>query len=1383
MKITIKKSFAVIMALVMCVSVLFGMNLSVFAEDTNPVTYVKDGSYVYNWGERGTTATFLSPMASTFYGDKNISLDALLALDGSPNTSSVPDSELYDALYNLMATNTYTTYDATRDLFKYTDCQNSGGAISSFYSGKSIGPAWDQGSTWNREHVWPNSKSNGGSESNTRRETDIMMLRPTQKDENGDRSNKAYGASSSYYNPNSESGGVYDLRGDVARIVLYVYVRWGGDATYHDGALNFMWGSSGVIESKDVLIEWMEADPVDTWEMGRNDSTEAILGTRNVFVDYPELAFALFDANIPDPNSYTTPSGGESIPGTNGTGVTSTTQATVTYSELGVKNTVSATKGQSITISAPKTALKDGYTFEGWVTTSISGETTSEPASVYQTGESYTVNENVTFYALYSRKEETGGGEVTSSNDFILYSGALTEGDYLIVYDGAAMNTTVTSSRLQYSSVTISENTISNPDTSIIWHISPNGDYWNIYNAAASKYAASTGAKNKAQLLTSKDDDKSLWTVEGTNEYEFINKKNAAAGVNKNLRRNGTFGFACYATSTGGALSLYKRQTTTGGGSTTYYFTSDGSEPLYQIQVVSSHTSRGTATLTNNTIETKVTAGNKISGYSIDPVGAATVTNNGDGTFTVSDVTADVTITINFEALPKYTATFTGNTENATIEKYEGGEITLPQYDGEVPASSIFTGWLANGETETRLAGSKYTITADITFTAQFVTTDIDDSQATESTITFDSTDKRTAYSSEQQIWQENGIIVTNNKASSQTAVGNYANPARFYKNSELIVSLASPSSKITKIVFNANTATYATTLANTIGENDNYVVSTNSKAVTITFIQEAVYSLELILSVGQVQLDSINVYTIASSGDDIPTHTVKFVENGKVISSLSAQLGSQITLPSKSSIVTEELVGWLADGQTEALAPGSTYTIIGDVTFTAKYKVAESGGSGEATSYYEKVTSTADITDGKYLIVYEAGNVAFNAGLTSFDAVNNTIAITKDNGRIPVTANTTNAQFTINVTDKTIKSSLGYYIGRTSSSNGLNASTSTKYTNTISIDSSGNVIIKCQAGTYLRFNSASNQNRFRYYGSGQQAIQLYKLIEVGGGSAEATGEIKGAQVSVGSDLSLNYYVNLTNISDISNVVMKFTLDGKTTEVACSSKNIIDGKYVFTLYNIPPQTMTTTITAVLLYGDTELATLDYTIQQNAKNLLATYPNDTKLKQFISDMLNYGAKAQIYADYNTDNLATDGLDLSPSTITPEESYADLSESAGSSSFRSATVWFDAVNCLIVKVKNRTDDTKVKVTVNGETIELVYDETIDGYKTPAILATDFGTSYTFTLYEGDTDVQTLVYSVNTYAYSKYTTGKTQSMKDLALALYRYGVSAKAYYDSIS
>ena len=145
------------------------------------------------------------------------------------------------------------------------------------------------------------------------------------------------------------------------------------------------------------------------------------------------------------------------------------------------------------------------------------------------------------------------------TNGYTKYTGELVEGDYIIVYDGVAMNTTVSSDRLQYTAVSPVNDVISDPAETIVWHIAKSGDYWTIYNASANKYAASTGAKNKAQMLASGTDNKSLWTVSGTNTYEFVNKQNKVNGVNSNLRRNGTYGFACYATSTGGSLTLYKK--------------------------------------------------------------------------------------------------------------------------------------------------------------------------------------------------------------------------------------------------------------------------------------------------------------------------------------------------------------------------------------------------------------------------------------------------------------------------------------------------------------------------------------------------------------------------------------------------------------------------------------------------------------------------------------------------------------------------------------------------------------------------------------------------------------------------------------------------------
>ena len=307
-----RKGLSLILTLALTLSLFAGLALTANADEiwreqptgytkASDVVYVKDGTRVANWGVRGETATFLTSYAESYYTG-NYTFEKLSANQGNANTASTPSSALYKALQSMLKSKqtSTTSYQSTRDLYKYTDCMVSNYSyISSFYSGRKLNGAWDSGKTWNREHTWPNSKISGNGEN------DIMMLRPTSVQENSDRGNKAYGESAGCYDPNVEATpNGFNVHGDCARIILYVYVRWGET----NEVLNNMWGSSGVMESLDTLLKWMEEDPVDTWELGRNDAVQSITGARNVFVDYPELAWQLFGQQAPA--GYPTPSGG-----------------------------------------------------------------------------------------------------------------------------------------------------------------------------------------------------------------------------------------------------------------------------------------------------------------------------------------------------------------------------------------------------------------------------------------------------------------------------------------------------------------------------------------------------------------------------------------------------------------------------------------------------------------------------------------------------------------------------------------------------------------------------------------------------------------------------------------------------------------------------------------------------------------------------------------------------------------------------------------------------------------------------------------------------------------------------------------------------------------
>ncbi len=1407
MKITMKKSLAVVMALVMCVSVLFGMNLSAFAADTNTVNYVYDstGKYIYNWGTRGTTATFLSPNAEDFYTEKGVTLSGLSALAGSSSINSVPSSALYQKLYTLMATTTYTSYDATRDLFKYTDCQNSGNpeTISSFYSGDAIGPEWDSGSTWNREHVWPNSKSNGGSNSNTRRETDIMMLRPTAKDENGDRSNTAYGESGSYYNPNSESGGALDLRGDVARVVLYVYVRWGGDDTYHDGATDYMWGTSGVIESKEILLKWMQEDPVDTWEMGRNDSTEAILGTRNVFVDYPELAYTLFDEEIPA--DFSTPSQGTSTE----EGESTTTPATVKYSELdSITKTVSTAVGQTITLSEHTTTVKDGYTFLGWVENPITGEATDEPATIYAAGAKYSVNSDTTLYALYSRTEQAEGeGTGTAVYKKVTSAPADWSGDYLIVYEdgkvafnGGLTTLDATSNTI---SVTINENTIESKATTdaAIFTINANGHI----KSKSGYYIGQTSNANGLKSSTSTSYSNTI-SINANGTVNFVSggaylRFNAASDQNR---------FRYYKSSSYSgqkAICLYKYED--GSSSiveTTYYFTSDGSEPIYTVTAVSSNTAHGTVSTEDYVITASPVVGYRVSGYSIYPENSADVDQNGNE-FTVSNLTANVDITIYFEALPSdgYYVKVDGELHDWSgkyLIVYEDGALAFNASLDNLNATTNHTVNVSINDNQIE----RNSATKSLEFTVT-KSSENDGKYNIASSITGEYLGHRIKSSAD----------ITENLTTAQPHIISFVdgnikilgqhNYSLLYNNSSprfrYYESTSTNVKPIALYKFVENFDADSTLSASV----NNELYGTYSTVGNIIYAKPAYgYRLKGHTITGATVEQNGNMFVLTDITDADITfefatneYTLYFKENGTVISTIKGDYNTTVDLPTNiGNAGNGKFVGWALEGTTAVV---TQHEITGDATFVAVYEETESGGSGETTNYYQKVTSTDELTDGQYLIVYETGNVAFNGDLTTLDGVNNTIGISfKADGTIEQQRNTTAAEFTISAVEggHSVTSASGYYIYKTAYSNGLDSKSSsnafkTDYINVITFDVSGNAVLttgNTADKTTLRFNAANDQKRFRYYKSGQQAIQLYKLVEVGG-AAEPSAEIKGAQVEVGANLSVNYYVSASNITDESQLKMNFTLVGadnfkiELTNVTYSKNE--NGYYVFTFANIPPQHMTDTLKAEVYLGDALLTNLgDYSIQTNAINLLKAYPNDTELKRFITDMLYYGAAAQNYRDYNTDNLATDGVEGlgTQSTATPanDDNKLYLSQPTGSVQFRSATVWFDVVNALVVKVNNPSE-ASIKVTVKiddgAETI-LDYDAQTGGYKTDGILATDFATVYTFTLYEGDAAVQTLNYSINTYAYSKQ---NSINMAELANALYNYGKSAETYAAAVA
>ncbi len=235
---------------------------------------------------------------------------------------------------------------------------------------------------------------------------------------------------------------------------------------------------------------------------------------------------------------------------------------------------------------------------------------------------------------------------------------------------------------------------------------------------------------------------------------------------------------------------------------------------------------------------------------------------------------------------------------------------------------------------------------------------------------------------------------------------------------------------------------------------------------------------------------------------DACPTYTVTFnygAGSGEVQSSNDAS----ITLPEAIINCGDwTFAGWATEVDASTFV-ANPYTPTADITLYAVYsKTTNNGGGGSGN--YELVTGAPTDWSGDYLIATNdaAGIFIFDGSLATLDAVNNYVTPGANlSGSSIAKSWGDNYKFTFTaVTDGyTAQSASGNYISKSANSNGMDSSAGTL---SINFNSEDDVRLVASGGTTLRFNTASNQDRFRFYtNASQQAIYLYKLA--GGGSTE----------------------------------------------------------------------------------------------------------------------------------------------------------------------------------------------------------------------------------------------------------------------------------------
>jgi len=232
--------------------------------------------------------------------------------------------------------------------------------------------------------------------------------------------------------------------------------------------------------------------------------------------------------------------------------------------------------------------------------------------------------------------------------------------------------------------------------------------------------------------------------------------------------------------------------------------------------------------------------------------------------------------------------------------------------------------------------------------------------------------------------------------------------------------------------------------------------------------------------------VSTINVFSTAS------------VNVGETVS-LDATTNSSATLKYESAdetIATVSAAGVVTgvkEGTTEITVSVPAEGIYTEASAKVTITVKPAGTISE-DKYFVKVTETPTDWSGTYLIVCEDQKAAFDGSLEKLDVVDNCKKVEVAGGKILATDDLKKITFVINGTNKSLKAASGMYVGYTAAKNGLNTSDEV-IENKFDLDKEGNALISSgTAPSYLKFNKSSDQMRFRYYKTGQTAIQLYKL-------------------------------------------------------------------------------------------------------------------------------------------------------------------------------------------------------------------------------------------------------------------------------------------------
>ena len=247
--------------------------------------------------------------------------------DQANNLSS---DELKEALHQIISNHVIFPYTSnstdTWDIIQESDQDpNENNNMILVYTGRSQEKGYRDGSgnysqyengngtqsnSWNREHIWP--KSHGFPDEDDNAYTDVHNLKPCDRSVNSSRGTKDFDFGGNQHSEASDCLTDSDsweppdyVKGDIARILFYMVVRYDPGVDHENNTFDLELvnyttpnNTEPILGKLSSLLDWHLSDPVDDFEINRNEIIFGFQQNRNPFIDHPNLVNYLWGDNV-----------------------------------------------------------------------------------------------------------------------------------------------------------------------------------------------------------------------------------------------------------------------------------------------------------------------------------------------------------------------------------------------------------------------------------------------------------------------------------------------------------------------------------------------------------------------------------------------------------------------------------------------------------------------------------------------------------------------------------------------------------------------------------------------------------------------------------------------------------------------------------------------------------------------------------------------------------------------------------------------------------------------------------------------------------------------------------------------------------------------------